>query len=289
MQYKDRDGEIKGNNTKQDRLLEKLYGCTAGRMLIGFLIQPGVSKGVGKLLDSRLSSLFVPWFIRANQMDISMCEKKKFSSYNDFFTRKFKKMARPICPEEDALISPCDGKLTVYPIGTDSRFRIKHTWYTVEQLLQDQALADAYRGGYAWIFRLSVEDYHRYCYVADGEKTKNRRIPGVFHTVNPVANDRYPIYKENTREYSLLHTELFGRVLMMEVGALLVGKIENHMEEGEVKRGEEKGNFAFGGSTIILLTEKDQVEPDHDIQRNTQRCFETLVYMGEKIGKKKKE
>lgn len=140
MQYKDRDGQIKGNNTKQDRLLEKLYGCTAGRMLIGFLIQPGISKGVGKLLDSRISSLFVPWFIRANQMDISMCEKKKFSSYNDFFTRKFKKMARPICPDPDALISPCDGKLTVYPIGTDSRFRIKHTWYTVEQLLRIKPL-----------------------------------------------------------------------------------------------------------------------------------------------------
>ncbi len=159
--------------------------------------------------------------------------------------------------------------------------------------------------------------------MADGEKTRNIRIPGVFHTVNPIANDRYPIYKENTREYSLLHTEEFGTILMMEVGALLVGKndrypiykentreysllhteefgtilmmevgallvgkIENHMEEGSVKKGEEKGNFAFGGSTIILLTEPGKVKPDYDILKNTQRCYETVVQMGEKIGQK---
>ena len=70
----------------------------------------------------------------------------------------------------------------------------------------------------------------------------------------------------------------------MEVGALLVGKIENHRQEGLVRRGEEKGNFAFGGSTIILLTEKDRVRPDRDILMNTQRLYETLVHMGGKIG-----
>lgn len=289
MQYKDREGNIKGNNNFQDQMLSKLYGCVIGRKLIGYLIRPEVSKWVGKLLDSRISSLFVPLFVRANHIDISMCEKKNFASYNDFFTRKLKKGARPICDEKGAWISPCDGKLTVYPIGEDSRFRIKHTLYTVEQLLRNSKLSKRYRGGYAWIFRLSVEDYHRYCYVADGVKTANRRIAGVFHTVNPVANDCFPIYKENTREYSLLHTKEFGTVLMMEVGALLVGKIENHMEEGLVKRGDEKGNFAFGGSTIILLTEKGKVSPDHDIRKNTQRCFETYVHMGEKIGQRVEE
>lgn len=158
--------------------------------------------------------------------------------------------------QENVFISPCDAKLTVYPIGKESRFCIKHTSYTVEELLKNKKTAAKYEGGYAWVFRLSVEDYHRYCYVASGVKSRNVRIPGVFHTVNPVANDVYPIYKENTREYSLLKTEEFGTILMMEVGALMVGKIENRHEEREVKRGEEKGNFAFGGSTIILLTQK---------------------------------
>lgn len=284
MEYKDRDGNIKGKQGVQDRLLSKLYGCVCGRLLIGILIRPWISKAIGKMLDSKCSVWLVPVFVKANRIDLSLCEKKKFCSYNDFFTRKFTSDARHILMEKNIWISPCDGKLTVYPILDDSRFLIKHTWYTVEELLRDQKLSVKYRGGYAWIFRLSVEDYHRYCYVADGLQSTVRRIPGVFHTVNPVANDRYPIYKENTREYAVLRTEEFGDVLVMEVGALLVGKIENHRQEGLVRRGEEKGNFAFGGSTIILLTEKDRVRPDRDILMNTQRLYETLVHMGGKIG-----
>ena len=102
-----------------------------------------------------------------------------------------------------------------------------------------------------------------------------------------MANDVYPIYKENTREYSLLKTKTFGTILMMEVGALMVGKIENRHEERRVKRGEEKGNFAFGGSTIILLTQKNRICVDKDILRNTECAYETLVRMGEKIGEQK--
>lgn len=44
---------------------------------------------------------------------------------------------------------------------------------------------------------------------------------------------------------------------MMEVGAMMVGRITNHEAvPGYVTRGEEKGYFEFGGSTIILLTQK---------------------------------
>ena len=70
-------------------------------------------------------------------------------------------------------------------------------------------LAKDYVGGYALIFRLTVDDYHRYCYVADGQKEANIFIRGVLHTVNPIANDYYPIYKENSREYSILHNQFY--------------------------------------------------------------------------------
>lgn len=287
MRYKDREGNLKGENGFQDKLLKSLYGSMVGRAVVKCLTVPVVSELGGKILDGSLSKVLVPPFVKLNHIDLSLCEEKEFASYNAFFKRKFKEDAREINMDEDVFISPCDAKLTVYPINNRSRFSIKHTAYTVEELLKSKKLAERYEGGYAWIFRLSVEDYHRYCYVSDGVKSKNIRIPGVFHTVNPVANDVYPIYKENTREYSLLKTEKFGTVLMMEVGALLVGKIENRHEAGKVKRGEEKGNFAFGGSTIILLTQKDKVCVDKDILKNTECAYETLVKMGEKIGERK--
>ena len=129
-----------------------------------------------------------------------------------------------------------------------------------------------------------MDDYHRYCYVADGEKTGNVRIPGVLHTVNPIANDIYPIYKENAREYSILRTGIFGDILMMEVGALLVGRIVNHHGAGTVRRGEEKGYFQFGGSTVVLLLEKGKAVIDGDILANSRDHIETIVRMGEKIG-----
>ena len=175
--------------------------------------------------------------------------------------------------------------MSVYPIHENGRFFIKHTPYTTHSLIRDAKLARHYMGGWAVVIRLTVDDYHRYCYVADGEKTYQRRIPGIFHTVNPIANDICPIYKMNSREYCLVKNEKFGTVLMMEVGALMVGKIRNYKKERcQVKRGEEKGRFEFGGSTVVLLLEPDKVLPDSDLIWNTLQGAETIVKMGERIG-----
>ena len=70
----------------------------------------------------------------------------------------------------------------------------------------------------------------------------------------------------------------------MEVGALLVGKIENRTVSGTVRRGQEKGNFAFGGSTVILLTQEGKVRPDKDILENSGKGIETKVKLGERVG-----
>ena len=120
---------------------------------------------------------------------------------------------RPIDERKNILVSPCDGKLSVYRIGEGSRFFIKDTEYTVEQLLRNKKLADRYLGGYAMVFRLTVDDYHHYCYVADGAQSVNVTLPGVYHTVNPAANEVFPIYRENAREYTLLKTKEFGTIL----------------------------------------------------------------------------
>ena len=250
------------------------------------LVSPAVSELMGKLLDSRISALAVPPFIRAAGIDMSEYQKTRYHSYNEFFTRKIRKNKRLLAEDPLSFISPCDARLSVYPVDEDCCVKIKHTPYTMESLLRNKKLAERYRGGYLWVFRLCVDDYHRYIYVDNGEESRHIKIPGVFHTVNPAANDVYPIYKENTREYSLLRSEHFGTVLMMEVGALLVGKIENHSECGPVKRGQEKGNFAFGGSTVILVTERDQVLPDEDILTNSGKGIETRVHLGEKTGYK---
>ena len=287
MIYADRNGNRTEKTTGQDRFLEYIYGHTLTRMMLKPLLGSRISRLGGKVLDSRVSRLLIPSFVRKNQIDLSIYEKKHYSSYNDFFTRKILAEERPIDGRKEVLISPCDGKVTVCPIQRDGLFLIKQTQYTVRSLLKDEKLAKRYEGGTAYIIRLTVDDYHRYCYVADGVKSAQRKIRGVFHTVNPVANDYAPIYKMNTREYCLVQTEELGTVLQMEVGALMVGRIKNHKKKvSVVHRGEEKGMFEFGGSTVVLLTEPGKVQTDEDLVRNSATGAETLVKMGEKIGEK---
>lgn len=284
MKKRLRNGKLIEQKNGQDRFLEVLYGTTAGRLFLKPLTLPVVSKVAGAFLSTPLSCLLIEPFIRKNKIDMSQYEPVKYKSYNDFFTRKIKAKLRPVDANPHHFISPCDSKLTVLPITEDRRFTLKHTTYTVASLLKNEKLAKEYDGGYAMIFRLTVDDYHRYCYVSDGVKEDNVFIPGVLHTVNPLANDYFPIYKENSREYSILHTKEFGDIVMMEVGALMVGKIVNHHRKYKVFRGQEKGYFEFGGSTVVLLVKKDTVKIDADILENSAQHIETVVKYGEKIG-----
>lgn len=287
MRYRNRQGEEITENEAQDRLLATLYGTAAGRLLLKLLVQPWVSRLAGAFLNTPLSAGMITPFVERYGISLEECEQTVYPSYNAFFHRRLCTAARPVDDRREVFISPCDAKLSVYPIRQDKSFVIKGLPYTLERLLKSRRLAEHYEGGTMLVFRLTVNDYHHFCYVADGKKSKNRRIPGVLHTVNPIAMETVPVFAENAREYSLLKSEEFGRILMMEVGALMVGKIVNLAEQGMVRRGEEKGWFEFGGSTVILCLEKDRVELDEDIRNNQAEGIETIVRMGEKIGRRK--
>lgn len=280
---KDRNGEIVVTNEKQNILLKKLYGTVCGRVILKALTAPAVSKAAGAFMDSRLSVPLIKRFIKSSGIDTSQYVMKKFRSYNEFFTRRVKRGMRPIDRMPSHFISPCDSKLTVYKIGKSSVFRIKGSRYRVSDLIQNDFLAKRYEGGYCMIFRLEVDDYHRYCYIDSGTKTENTFINGELHTVNPIALEHYNIYKRNCREYTVLHTENFGDVVQVEVGAMMVGRIVNRHGAAEVVRGEEKGKFEFGGSTIVLLVQEDMIRIDDDILRNSAESIETVVKYGEKV------
>ncbi|BCN29300.1 phosphatidylserine decarboxylase [Anaeromicropila herbilytica] len=284
MKCIDRNGNEIKQDDAQNKVLSFLYHTKLGRVLLTILVRPKVSKVMGCCLSLPISKLLISPFVKRNKINLDEYENQEYSSYNDFFTRKIKEGCRNIDHHSNHLIAPCDGKLSVYSITKDARFTIKNTKYSMESLLRSKKLANRYEGGTLLLFRLTVDDYHRYCYIDNGIETKNYRIPGVFHTVNPIANDVLPIYKENTREFSILKSDNYGSVLTMEVGALLVGRIVNYHVKEEVIRGEEKGKFEFGGSTIIICLEKDQAIIDADILHNSINGIETVVKMGEKIG-----
>lgn len=288
MKYIDINGNKKHADSGQDKLLKLLYTTRTGRMLLRPLVTPAFSKLAGALLNTRFSCRLIKPFVRSNAIDMDDYEETCYRSYNDFFTRKIKKGAREISGDSSDLISPCDCYASAYEISEDRILTVKNAEYTVSSLLHSKRLAARYQGGYALILRLTVSDYHRYAYAATGRQSKNYRIPGVFHTVNPIAGEHFPIYKENSREYTVIHTPHLGDILQMEVGALMVGKIVNHRESCTVLRGEEKGYFEFGGSTIVLLLEKDTVTLREDLLVNTLSGYETQLRLGNSIGRSNK-
>jgi phosphatidylserine decarboxylase len=264
--------------------LKFFYGTAVGRILLRPLTAPFVSGAVGAFMNSRLSASMIKGFIRKNGINPADFEQRRYTSYNDFFTRRILPEKRPIDYSGSALISPCDAKLSAYTIGEDSRFCIKGSHYSVAELLQNEDLAARFCGGVCLIFRLSVDDYHRYCYIDNGRKGDNIYIKGRLHTVQPIAVDRVPVYVQNCREYTVMETENFGSAVQVEVGALMVGRIANRHGAGAIVRGEEKGMFLFGGSTIVLLLESGRAVVDSEIFDNTAKGLETVVRMGEKIG-----
>ena len=267
--------------------LHFLYHTVPGRMLLKPLCSRALSRLCGAFLDSRPSKLLIKSFIKKSGIDTSDYEMDGFTCFNDCFCRRVKPGKRPVEQAPDRMISPCDGLLSVWPIEEGVVIPVKQSRYTVEGMLRDRKLAERYRGGLCLVYRLCVDNYHRYGYVESGRKSKNRFISGVLHTVQPIALEQGPVFMENCREYTCIKTKNFGILTQMEVGAMLVGKISNH-EPGtaEVKRGEEKGTFLYGGSTIIVLVEKGKVRIDPQILEASAKGEETPVLYGQAVGTK---
>jgi len=261
-----------------------LYKTLPGRILLRGLVKTPVSKVAGMVMDSPASRVFVRGFVKKNNINMDDYQKDKFRSFNDFFVREIKTENRFFPDNEHSLTAPCDGKLSAYPITSDGVFKIKNSIYSIEDLLQDKSLAHEFIGGLCLIFRLTPDDYHRYAYIDDGESICRRSIKGVLHTVRPIAQHRYKVFIRNTREYEVLQTAHFGKVIQMEVGAMFVGRITNHNNGCTFKRGDEKGMFKFGGSTIVMLFEKNVVTLDSNIISNTHNNKETIIKMGCEIG-----
>lgn len=267
-------------------MLEFLYQTVCGRMLLKILTAPGLSKFCGKILDSRWSTCLIPGFIKKNQIDLSEYEQEDYGSFNAFFCRHIRKEVRPIDGRQDVMIAPCDGLLTVYPIEAGTVVPVKQSRYRVRDLLRDETLAEQFDGGLCLVYRLCVNHYHRYGYVETGRKSENIHLDGILHTVRPIALRNVPVFTENAREYTVIETEQMGKLVQMEVGAMLVGRIDNLHGARDVQRGEEKGRFLYGGSTIIVLVQKDRIQVLPEIREATAMGQEFPVKMGQPIATK---
>ncbi|BGP19809.1 hypothetical protein JCM10213_003118 [Rhodosporidiobolus nylandii] len=245
-------------------------------------------------------------FIRTYQIDTSELLKPNIedwrgSTFNDFFSRALRPGARPIANPDDpkTISSAADCRLTVFPtVDAAKKIWIKGKHFTLANLLQDEEEAKQFEGGSVAVFRLAPADYHRYHSPNDAVVGETKSIEGTYYTVNPCAvNEQWlDVFTANRRDVTYLtvpspsssSSENSIPVAFVQIGAMLVGSIVRTgaaQTGASVKRGDELGYFAYGGSTVIALYPPGTVEWDQDLRRNSEGRLETAVRVGEQIGR----
>ena len=290
--YNRKENKYEIEKVAGEKYLNWSYSSPSGKGLVElFLKKKLFSKLYGYYCDTKISSRKIKDFVDNFDIDMSIYDKTydEHSSFNEFFIRTLNKDARIIDKTNNTLISPCDGKVSAYEnINLNDLVQIKGFTYSLKELLQENEIYNLYDGGTCLIFRLCPTDYHRFHFIDDGVCSEITKIEGHYYSVNPIAlKSVKKLFCQNKREWSILHSDNFGDVIYMEVGATCVGSIiQSYSPNTKVAKGDEKGYFKFGGSTVILFFKKDVVTIHEDLITQTQLGFETSVLMGEKIGLK---
>ena len=279
-------GEAKIEKVAGEAWLHWLYNNPVGELSMYVLVKRKfISDWYGARMDSPSSKEKVNSFVKDFNIDLSISEKQEFDSFNDFFTRKLKPNARQIDTLNNSLTSPADGKLLAYSNIENQDFIVKGYKFNIFEFLQNDSLASLYKNGSLIIVRLCPTDYHRYHFPVSGTVLFEKQVLGDYYSVSPIAlKQNAELIVLNKREYCEIETSNFGNIIMSEVGATMVGSMINTYNSRNIDKGEERGYFKFGGSTVILFLKNNTVNIDEDLLINTQNNIETEVEMGERIG-----
>lgn len=278
-----------------DGAIKFIYDNSFGQMLAPMIASKSVSQLYGSYQDWPISSNKVPPFVEKFNIDLSIykagsvpAEKKEnsYKTFNEFFIREFEENKRNFINDEKTMPAFCEARYYGHQEVNDNvQIPVKGKLLKSNDLLGGSKWSPTFDGGPLLIARLCPVDYHRYHYPLSGKTLDSFQINGQYHSVNPLALTAKPeIFIVNERRASILETEKFGKLAYIEVGAAMVGKIvQSHDEAKPHNRGDEKGYFLFGGSTVILLGEKGKWSPSEDIISNTANGIETYLHLGEEV------
>ncbi len=290
VRYVDRaTGQTKTEQVEAGGWLFWLYNNPVGELSLNAIIKRKfASEWYGKRMNKPSSVSKIAPFIRKYHIRMSDFQKKKYTSFNDFFIRQLKPGARKIDTGANVVVSPGDGKILAYQNVGRQDFIVKGYRFNLHSFLKNDSLAQVYAGGSLVLLRLCPADYHRFHYPVGGALSPVVKIEGDYYSVNPIAlRQDIRIFCENKREYQIIRSKKFGPVLMAEIGATFVGSIVHTHRGARAVKGEEAGYFKFGGSSVILLFQKGRIVVNADLLTNTRNHLETAVKMGEEIAQKR--
>jgi phosphatidylserine decarboxylase len=289
-------GSIEKEQVYGEQFLKLLYGNSLLSCLIGapiaYMIKyvPFFSFLYGCMQSSSWSAKKIQPFIKKFQIDSSEFAESvsSFRSFNDFFIRKLKPASRPIEMNSAKLVIPADGRYLFYQkLDQLDYFLVKGKQFNLTKLLNCPKLAEEYASGSMAIARLCPTDYHRFHFPSDCSPGKSKLINGWLSSVNPIAiKKNVEIFWENKRTLCILETELFGKILFLEIGASFVGAIhQTYSQSKKYLKGDEKGYFSFGASSLILIFPPNSIQFDSDLIDATQKEIEIKCLMGQSMAK----
>ncbi|MCF8057887.1 MAG: phosphatidylserine decarboxylase [Bacteriovoracaceae bacterium] len=279
-----------------DKAVRWLYESTPGKKLSKYLIKRPLSKFYGMAQESSLSHRKVAPFIKDFNIRIEEYlpeegrdESDPYRSFNSFFIRRFRDGSRPF--EANKALMPAFSEARYFgyeSLDATKTIPVKGDLWGGKALLAHEKWGGVFQDGPCLLARLCPVDYHRFHFPDDGKILDHYRVPGVLHSVNPLALKSNPnIFSVNERQVTILETVNFGKLAYVEVGAICVGKIvQSRPMVGAFKRGEEKGYFLFGGSTVIVLGEPGKWKPDEVVIENTNKGIEVYQKLGTRIAEK---
>lgn len=273
-----------------ERWLRLAYENPVGRLAVWLFVRRRLFSWMyGRRMNDKKSEFLIIKFIGDYEIDATEFAKSpfEFRTFNEFFHRALKPEARPIFPDPSVAVLPADGRhLAFQDVDRASGFYVKGAKFTLAELLGDEALAARFAGGSMLISRLCPTDYHRFHFPVSGIPGEARLVRGSLYSVSPVALRRNILYLvRNKRLVTLVESQGFGTVAMIEVGATNVGSIiEGFLPGRAVAKGEEKGMFAFGGSCVITLFQQGTIAFDDDLLAQSASQVETYARMGDRLG-----
>jgi len=254
----------------------------AAAQILRVLPRERITRAVGRLCDLPLpqavTSAVVGVYSRAYRVDMheAVMPDGGFASFDEFFTRPLRDGARPLSTDTDAIVSPADGRIDSFgPVEKNGVFRVKDQDYTALDLVGDPEDARRYEGGQFAIVYLSPRDYHRVHAPVGGTISLVRSFPGDLYPVNSIGERHVPkLFSVNRRVAVCIDSETHGRVTVVLVGAMIVGRItvscieardvplgEHRLDPGYVvARGDEIGKFHLG-STAVIFVEPGKARP----------------------------
>ncbi len=291
LRYFDRyERKMKVEKIFGERWLRFAYENPVGRFAVWLVAKRSLfSWYYGHKMKDRRSDMLIYKFIADYDVDATEFARSAFDykTFNEFFHRALKPEARPIDPGAATAVLPADGRHLAFPdVDRADGFYVKGATFTLEELLGDDALAGRFAGAAMLISRLCPSDYHRFHFPVAGTPSEARLVRGKLYSVSPIALRRNILYLvRNKRFVTTLESPEFGTVAMVEVGATNVGSIiQSFVPERPVKKGEEKGMFAFGGSCVITLFQKGRITFDADLVAQSAGNIETYARMGDRLG-----